>query len=53
MCEARKAISDEDFNKLYQEELNKLTNLLQRFGIISIAQHHKETARYNAMKSVI
>jgi DNA-binding MarR family transcriptional regulator len=53
MYEARKAISDKDFNKLYQEELNKLTNSLQKFGIISIAQHHKEAAHYNAMERLV
>jgi DNA-binding MarR family transcriptional regulator len=50
---ARTAISDENFNKLYQEELNKLTNSLQRFGIIAIAEHHKEAAHYNAMERLI
>ena len=50
---ARTAISDEEFNKLYQEELNKLTNSLQRFGIVSIAQHHKEAAHYNAMERLV
>ena len=53
MQDARRAISDEAFNKLYQEELNKLTNSLQRFGIISIAQHHKEAAHYNAMERLV
>jgi DNA-binding MarR family transcriptional regulator len=53
MQDARKTISDEDFNKLYQEELNKLTNSLQKFGIVSIAQHHKEAAHYNAMERLV
>jgi DNA-binding MarR family transcriptional regulator len=53
MQDARRAISDEAFNKLYQEELNKLTNSLQRFGIIAIAPHHKEAAHYNAMERLI
>ena len=53
MQDARRAISDEAFNKLYQEELNKLTSSLQRFGIIAIAEHHKEAAHYNAMERLI
>ncbi len=53
MQDARKAISDEEFNKLYQEELNKLTGWLQKFDIVAIAEHHKEAAHYNAMERLI